>query len=132
MERAATGERIISRSLRSSFWTLTMATFHRKSSPASFGRTLVEGKNEVLLSATASIVVPRLPIGSSLWVRTNQELFSDAGALKDSENMQITNAQSIGILDSSHADDTKQMMLVLQNLIVKETVSLNPAFDYTG
>jgi hypothetical protein len=46
--------------------------------------------------------------------------------------MQITNARSIGILNSSHDDDTKQMMLVLQNLIVEETVSLNPAFDYTG
>jgi hypothetical protein len=46
--------------------------------------------------------------------------------------MQITNARSIGILDSSHDDDTKQMMLVLQNLIGEETVSLNPAFDYTG
>ena len=38
--------------------------------------------------------------------------------------MQITNAQSISIHDSSHDDDTKQMMLVLQNLIVEETVSL--------
>jgi hypothetical protein len=38
--------------------------------------------------------------------------------------MQITNARSIGIFDSSHDDDTKQMMLALQ--------TLNPAFDYTG